>query len=149
QLDTPAEPGGGAMMRLVGGHPLEYRTAPGIGLRQPLQVVEDVRLDLLFRFRDESEARGIPEGGGRGTDADAAAVPERREQTRSRPEFREPLRAPGEMIPLLGGRGVEPFAGRFVAREERLARVQRLRGDLAGVVHTHQGGAAAALGGTK
>src|SRR5690606_1280546 len=137
------------MMRLVGGHSLEYRTAPRIGGGQSLQVVHDMRLDLLFRFRDESEARRIAEGGGRSADADAAAVPERREQTRPGPEFLQPLRAPGEMIPLLGRRGVEPLAGRIVAGEERLARIERLRGDFAGVVHAHQGGAAAALGGTK
>ena len=75
--------------------------------------------------------------------------PERVERARSAAELANALGAPCEVVALFAGGGFQQIASRRVAREQGLPAVQRLRGDLAGVIHAHQGRALATFFGRQ
>src|SRR5690606_14511993 len=91
-------------MNLVLGHSLENGAALHVAGRQSLEVILEMRLDLPLRLGDETEAHGIAERAGREADAEAARIPERPEQARSRSELVEPRAAPGEGIAVVARR---------------------------------------------
>src|SRR5690606_35319698 len=121
-------------------HCLEYRAAAPIAGGQPVEVAGQVLFDLALGFGDEAERPAIAEDAARGADQPRAGEPERAEQARRGLELAQALFAPGEVIALLVG-GVPQVRRRLGAlRDRRMTFVQALRRDLAGVVHTHEGG---------
>src|SRR5690606_9192350 len=115
-------------MGLVGGHLAQDRSALLIRGRQPVEVVLEMRLDLMLRLGDEAEARGVAEAAGDEADAEAAGIPERAERARPPAELVEPFSAPDQMIPLLAGGGQQVVARRGRTCADGLARIKRLRG---------------------
>ena len=73
-------------------------------------------------------------------DGEGAGIPQRVEQARARAELLQARLAPGQMIGLLA-RGVEQqLAGCGGAGDEGLAVIERLGGDLAGMIDAHERG---------
>ena len=104
-----------------------------------------MRFDLALGLANEAEALGVGTKPREHADAEAARVPKWREPARATAELLDACGAPGEVIAFLA-RGVgEQLAGFGRASEQRLAVIERLRGDLAGVVDAHERRAAAAF----
>src|SRR5262249_34852524 len=110
------------------------------------EVAVEMALDLTLGLGDEAEAGTITEERGAGAERERAGVPERVEETRPRAELPEARLAPGEGV-RFGARRVHEQRARAVrARHQGLAVVERLRGELAGVVDAHERGALAPRG---
>src|SRR5436309_14259512 len=97
-----------------------------------------VRLDLAFRFRHESEADAVAETRGKQSDRERTDMPERIEQAGSSAKFVDASLCPREMIEFFIRRGEKRRAQLRVARSDRLSFVERLRADLADVIDAHQ-----------
>jgi DNA polymerase-3 subunit delta len=137
--------GGVAVAFLVATHRFENRAAARILLGQLLQVLGQMVGHLPFGFVDEAEAPAIAAEAGERADRERAGVPQRLQLARRIVELAEAFFAPAQVIAFLARR-VEQMAARVrVARGQRLAVIQRLRGDFAGVVDAHQAGDVTAL----
>src|SRR5690606_8084457 len=93
----------------------------------------------------ETEAQLVAEASRDEADAEAAGVPERAERARPVAELVETRLAPNEVVAFLACGIQQLLASRGAARADRLSRIKRLRGDLAGVIDAHQRGAQALL----
>src|SRR5215469_13660198 len=130
--------GGRTMCDLLGSHGFKYRTAAGVSCRKSVEMLIEVPFDLSFRLRDEPETGAVTEQCGTSADEEGARVPERIEQARPRRELGEPLLAPREMVRLRACRRQQHFARRIGAGDERLTVIERLRGELSGMVDAHE-----------
>jgi dipeptidyl aminopeptidase/acylaminoacyl peptidase len=128
----------GAVAFLVGAHRLDDRAAFLVAFRQLVQMPGEVLGDLLLGLLDEAQAPAVSGDAGNRADRERAGVPQRIEPARVRVQLAQAVLAPGQVRALLGGGLQHVLADRRVARDQRVALVQRLRGDLAGVVHAHQ-----------
>src|SRR5690348_308435 len=99
---------------------------------------------LALGLDHEPEAPAVAGQRGRRPDCEAARVPERVQEARAIVQFLQSPGAPSQMVGFLGGRGFKVRPRRGIARERGLPVVQRLRADLAGMVHAHQPGDVAA-----
>ena len=114
------------------------RARGGVALRKPLEMSLQVLLDLAFGFRHEAEAGAVADARGSQADRERASVPERVEQAGPATQFADALLRPRQVVGFLA-RGLLEHGPQFgAARRERLRVVQRLRADLADVVHAHQ-----------
>ena len=116
--------------------------------RESAEVLVEMALDLPLGLGDEAEARRDRRAsGGQRADREGAGVPERIEQARPRAEFLQARLAPGQVIAPPRARPPCSRRARVLgAGEQGLAVVERLGGDLPGVVHAHQGRGTAPLG---
>ena len=125
----------------VRAHLLDDRARASVRLRQAMQVSFEMLDHLALGFRDEAEAGAVARESGQRADRERAGVPQRIEQAgpaaqfvdarrRTRPDGRSP-RGP---LP-----SVQPGLHR-AAGHGSLALVQRLGGDLAGMIDPHQRG---------
>ena len=102
-----------------------------------------MRFHLPLGFGDEAEADAVSGHAGGHAQKEAAGIPDGIQSARPSIELLQPLRAPGQVVLFLFG-GLEQVAFRFVGtRHQRLAPVQGLGGNFAGVVYAHQGDAVA------
>ena len=131
------------MARLVGFHGFEDGAAAPVFRRQGLQVFFQMRFDLAFGLDDEAEVPAIAAKPSRESDRVAAGIPERIQQTGPAVQLLQAFGAPGQVIGLFLRGRQQLRACRLVARDGRLAHVQRLRTDFAGVVDAHQPGGVA------
>ena len=98
----------------------------------------EMRTHLLFCFRDEAETPPVTENAAQGTDRECTAIPERAQATPPGAKFSEALLAPRQVIGLFrGGRLHLPFEFR-IACHCGMTLVQRLRGNLPGMIHAHE-----------
>jgi len=126
------------MAGFVRAHDPDDCPAALVVLAELLEVSVEMGADLPFRLLDEAEAHGVAGGGGGHRNRDGTGEPRGIEDARVTVEFRETLGAPHEMIAFFG-RGIDQCIGkRGVAGHERLAKIQRLGADFAGVIHPHQ-----------
>lgn len=134
------------MPRFLDRHLLQYPAAARIGLRKSAQMIFEVRLDLRFGFADEAKAASIASQARKCADTVTAGEPDRRQPTRRSAELGDAPGAPGKVVVFFLG-GFDQVSESFGRPcEQGLAVVQRLRGDLAGMIHTHQSNAAPAIG---
>ncbi len=126
------------MANLVLAHLLDDLAAAGIVGGQSFQVAMQVAFHLRLGLREEAEAPSVAGHSGCHAEREGSCVPERIQQARTRVEIVEPCPAPREMVALFRRGGLQCDANALIARDERLAAVERLRADLAGVVHAHQ-----------
>ena len=96
------------------------------------------------RRRTRGSARS-PSSAAARADREGARVPERIEQARARAELAEALLAPGEVIAFLARGLAAAFPRGCRAGHQGLAVIERLGGDLAGMVDPHQAGHVAPL----
>ena len=116
--------------------------------RQPVEMALEMAFDLALGLRDEPQTGLVAEHCGERADAERSGIPERIQHAGPGAELLEPGLAPGEVIGLLARRMEHEFADFGVAGEQGLGVIQGLGGDLAGMIHPHQGrGFAAVLGG--
>ena len=106
-----------------------------------------MRLHLPLGFGDESQADAVSRDAGGHAQEKAPGVPDRVQPAGASIEFLESFGAPGQVVLFFLG-GLEQVAFDFLGtRHQRLAPVERLGGNLAGVVDAHEGDAVAAGGG--
>jgi len=101
-------------------------------------MVVEVHFDLFLGLRNEAEAVTVTAGGGCESDRYAPDVPKRHEPTAAAAQLVESLLAPGEMIEFLTSRCLEMTSRGVGIGDERLSRIQSLRGDLTRMVDAHQ-----------
>ena len=106
--------------------------------RQALQVAVEMLLDLALGLDDEAQAGTVAQARRAPADRKRACIPERIEQRGPVAEFLQALLGPGEMVCLLARGFLELLAQPLVAGGQRLRGVERLRADLADMVHPHQ-----------
>ena len=121
--------GRGGMAGLVGLHRLQDRAAARVGGRQRLQVLVDVRLDLVLGLDHEAQVPAVAAQAGERADRVAAGVPQRVEQARAAVEFAQAVGAPGQVVGFLlrrleqvrarGRRRARPRPGRSTAPARR------------------------------
>ena len=128
------------MRDLLGSHGFKYGTAACIARWKPVEMLIQVPFDLSLRLGNEPQTGTVTEESGTRSDEEGARVPERIEQARPCSELPEPHFAPREMVRLRARRRQEHRARGLRAGDERLAVVERLRGELPGVVDTHERG---------
>src|SRR5450755_380026 len=97
-------------------------------------MVDEVPFDLALGLDDEAKAGGIAHPPGHEADAEGAEIPDRIEQARTRAQFAQALRGPGQMVGLVGGSAYELAPQVRVRRGKRLRTVERLGTNLADVV---------------
>ena len=107
--------------------------------RQAFQVAFEVMFDLALGFDDEAQAQAVTQPTRGQSDQEGAAVPERVEQAGAVAQFGQALLRPREVVDLLACRLRHLRLQFDVVGGQRLRLVQRLRTDLADVVHAHQG----------
>ena len=134
------------MRDLLGSHGFKYGTAACIARWKSLEMLIEVTFDLPLRLGDEPQAGTVAEQSGTGADEEGARVPEGIEQARPCGELPEPHLAPRQMVRLRARGRQEHRARGFRSGDERLAVVQRLRGELPGMVDTHECGTRAPVG---
>jgi hypothetical protein len=134
------------MPGLVLAHLLDDGAAALILLREFLQVISQVLGNLLLGFGDKAQAPLVAGQTGGSADGERACVPERLQLAGAGAEFAQPLLAPAQVVLFFLRGGQQLFAYLAIAGGQRLALVERLRGDLAGVIDAHQPGGVAALG---
>src|SRR5438477_5221388 len=103
----------------------------------------EMALELVLGLREEAHAPAIAREPGDEAETERARVPQRIEQARARVEVFEPVAAPREVVTLLGGGALQRVPHLGIARDERLAAIERLGADLARVVHAHEARGAA------
>ena len=101
--------------------------------------------DLAFGFGDETQADAWAQPAGEQPDAEGARVPQRVEQAGAVVQLLQPPSCPRQVVGLLARRRFELPLQRGIVGGQRLRVVQRLRADLADMVHAHQRGGQAAL----
>lgn len=106
----------------------------------------EVLRDLALGLDQEAQALPVAAKSRDRADCEGARIPGRREQARPAAEFVNPIGAPGEMIVFIVGGLQKRFAQFGIARYGRLASIQSLRGNFAGMVHAHQRGGFRPLG---
>jgi hypothetical protein len=134
------------MRDLLGSHGFKYGTAACIARWKSREMLIEVTFDLSLRLGDEPQAGTVAEQSGAGADEEGARVPQGIEQARPCGELPEPHLAPRQMVRLGAGGRQEHRARGFSAGDERLAVVERLRGEFPGVVDTHECGTPAPVG---
>ena len=134
------------MRDFIGPHGGEDGAAARIGSRQALQMRAQVALHLALSLRYESEARPIAQGAGEHPDRKRTHVPQGIQQARARTKLTQARFAPGKMITFFAGRLLQQLVRGARACRKRLTVVERLRGDLPGVIDAHQSGGMAAFG---
>jgi len=140
KLGTASRTSGRTMRHLVGTHLLEYGTTAGIARRQLLEVRVDMPLHLTLGFADEAETDRIAGRGRSRADGERPCIPERAEHTRSRTEFPQALVTPGQVVSFFASGPQQHVANLWSPCEDRLAVIQGLGGDFAGVVDAHEAG---------
>src|SRR6185437_11517866 len=106
--------------------------------RQAAEMLAEMALDLPLRLDHEPEAGPVTGERRDRTNKEGAGVPQRVEQAGTGMQVLQAALAPGEVIGLLAGRIEQHPARSFRAGGDRLAMVERLGGDLAGMVDAHQ-----------
>ncbi len=129
------------MSGLIVGHLFQYGPAFLILFGKFFQMVVQMRFDLPLGFRDEPEAGPVAGQPGERAQRDAAGVPERRQQTDAATQFIDASGAPRKVVAFLQRRCLEHGTRVGCPGGKRLTRVQRLGGNFAGVIDTHQRGA--------
>src|SRR5438445_6447846 len=123
------------MARLVFPHVRDDLAAACIPGWKHVEMAEEMALDLVFGFGEESHAPPIPCEPRQHAQSEGSGVPERIEEARPRVELAQPIAAPREVVPLFGGGRVQRTAHVRIARDHLLLAVESLRADLAGVVN--------------
>src|SRR5205807_7778281 len=126
------------MARLVFPHARDDLAAACVPGWKHVEMAEEMALDLVFGFGEESHAPPIAREPRQHAQSERSGVPQRIEKARARVELVEPIAAPGEVIALFGGGRMQRAAHVRIARDHRLPAVKRLRADLAGVVDAHE-----------
>ena len=124
---------------LVDTHLLEDGTGFPILLGNLRQVFVQMLAHLVFGGGDEAQADPVADQPGGGTDAEGQAVEDRIEDAGTAAQLADALLAPGQVVDLLPAASPSP-RGPGQLGGQRLALVQRLGADLAGVVDAHQAG---------
>ncbi len=119
-------------------HLLKNRAAASVARIEPLKVTPQVRFDLVLGLCDEPQAGSVTKRAGQGSDHEGASVPQRVEHARAPLQFAQALLAPPQMVGFFLCRLLHcSFDGRISGRE-RLSLVERLGGDLTGMIDAHQ-----------
>ena len=100
----------------------------------------EVLAHLILRRRNEPQADAVADQAGGGADTEGQAIEEGVEHAGMAAELADALFAPGQVVDLLVGRLFHRFAHTRQARSQRLALVERLGTDLAGMVDAHEAG---------
>ncbi len=100
---------------------------------------------LILGGGDEAQADAVADQPGHCADAKRQAVEQRVEHARVAAQFADALLAPGQVIDLLVGGMLHGLAYLRQLGGQRLALIERLGADLAGVVDAHQAGDMAGL----
>ena len=103
-----------------------------------VQMAVEMLLHLTLGFGHEAEADAVAQAPCREADRERAGVPERIQQTGTRVERFETFGSPREMIFFLDRGVIEHGPQRRRSGREFLSLVERLRADLADVIHAHQ-----------
>ena len=98
----------------------------------------EVLLDLPFRFGQKRKVPAIAAYTRSRPHGEGAGIPERVQQARPALQFPDALRAPRQVILLLARRLLQLPARLRIARGKCLPLIQRLRANLAHMVHPHQ-----------
>src|SRR6185369_2364580 len=106
--------------------------------RQPAEVAMQMLLDLPLRLDDEAQAQRVARAAREQADAKGAGVPERVEQAGAIAEIAQPLLGPRKMIGLVASRRLEVLPQSRITRGQRLRGIERLRADLAHMIHAHE-----------
>jgi len=108
--------------------------------RQLLQVAVKMIADLPLGFRDETETPFVADYATQCAHRKRSGVPDRAKPARSFTQFIEALLAPREVIEFLVCGLLHLRFNVAIARDGRVALVEPLRGNLAGVIDAHQAG---------
>src|SRR5690606_10019463 len=111
-----------------------------VALGQRFEVLVEVGLDLAFGLDHAAEVPAVAAQAGQHAQGVAPAVPQRVEHAGTAVELAQALGAPGQVVGLLLRRLEQVLAGGLFARHRRLAVVQALGADLAGLVDPDQPG---------
>ena len=130
-------------------HLFDDRTTFGILRRQVVEVAVEVRAYLAFGLRNEAKAPLVPENATGRSDCKGTGVPERTQSADILTQFMKTLFAPGEVVEFLVGRTLHLCLDRLVARHCGVPLVERLCGDLAGMVDAHEPGCVPLLTGVE
>src|SRR5215469_1850982 len=133
------------MRDLFGSHSFKYGTAARIARWKSLQMLIEMPFDLPLCLGDESQAGAVAERRRSRADEKGADIPERIEEARSCSQLPEPHLAPRQMVRLRTRTRQEHRSRTLRAGDERLSVVEGLRGELSGMVDTHEGSARAAV----
>ena len=101
-------------------------------------MIIEVPLDLTLGLGHEPQTGAIAHQRGGRADGEGSGVPERIEETRPGGELLQARLAPREVIGFGARRGHQHVARRGGAGDESLTVIQRLRGQLTGVVDAHE-----------
>lgn len=107
-------------------------------VRKALHVCSEVCLNLALGFAHEPKTCVIAEASGKVSNTQRARIPYRIEKRGALAQLLEPFTGPGKMVGLFPGRRSKEALQRRVLRCERVAFVERLRANLAHVVHPHE-----------
>src|SRR5207245_6048182 len=91
-----------------------------------VEMAEEMALDLVFGFGEESHAPRIPCEPRQHAQSERSGVPQRIEEARTRVELAQPVAAPREVVALFGGGRAQRAAHVRIARDHRLPAVERL-----------------------
>jgi hypothetical protein len=109
-------------------------------------MLSQMRLHLMLGLDHEAKADRVAGKRSDRANGIASGIPQGIEQAGAAVQLLQPFGTPGQMIGFLGGRMQQVLAVIGIARQRRLAKVERLRADLTGVVDAHQSGGMSALG---
>ena len=106
--------------------------------REALQVALQMRLDLAFGLGQKAQIPARAESACRIAQCERSGVPEWIEQAQAPAQFGYALLSPGEVLGFLACGLRQGARHRSIVARQRLPLIQRLRADLAAVVHPHQ-----------
>ena len=109
----------------------------------------EVRADLALGFGDEAQAPFVAKQAACCADGVGAGIPNRTHSAGLLAELLDALFAPGQVIELLRGRVLHLFFISFVASNRRVALIQGLGSNFAGMVYTHKTRRMRSLGGAE
>src|SRR5215469_2384027 len=138
--------GGRAMRDLLGPHGFKYGTAARITRGKSVEMLIEVPFYLSLRLGDEPQAGAVAEQSGSRADEERARIPEWIEQAWTRGKLAEPHLAPRQMVRLRARRRQQHRTRALRAGDQRLAVVERLRGELSGMIDAHERSARAPVG---
>ena len=119
-------------------HGRDNRATPGVLGGKFVEVSFKVIADLTFGFSNEAKTPFIAQGTADSADRECARIPDRAESTRLLAQFLKSLFAPGQMIEFLVSGLLHLLLYIAITRNNRVALIEALGCDLAGMIDAHQ-----------